>query len=73
MRYLKNKLHPIANTIGIFRKILAVAKAVINITFFTNRVSALFGHRFSTFENYFLWLRITDEGSVPEMRIWSIL
>ena len=23
---------------------------------------------------YFLvWLRITDEGSVPEMRIWSIL
>ena len=23
--------------------------------------------------NYFVWLRITDEGSVPEMRIWSIL
>ena len=22
---------------------------------------------------FFLWLRITDEGSVPEMRIWSIL
>ena len=22
--------------------------------------------------NYFVWLRITDEGSVPEMRIWSI-
>ena len=22
---------------------------------------------------YFVWLRITDEGSVPEMRIWSIL
>ena len=22
--------------------------------------------------NYFLWLRITDEGSVPEMCIWSI-
>ena len=21
----------------------------------------------------FFWLRITDEGSVPEMRIWSIL
>ena len=20
-----------------------------------------------------IWLRITDEGSVPEMRIWSIL
>ena len=24
------------------------------------------------FLNYFLWLRITDEGLVPEMRIWSI-
>ena len=23
--------------------------------------------------NYFVWLRITNEGSVPEMRIWSIL
>ena len=23
--------------------------------------------------NYFAWLRITDEGLVPEMRIWSIL
>ena len=23
--------------------------------------------------NYFVWLRITDEGLVPEMRIWSIL
>ena len=22
---------------------------------------------------YFLWIRITDEGLVPEMRIWSIL
>ena len=25
------------------------------------------------FLNYFVWLRITDEGSVPELRIWSIL
>ena len=25
------------------------------------------------FLNYCLWLRITDEGSLPEMRIWSIL
>ena len=23
--------------------------------------------------NYFVWLRITDEGSVPKMSIWSIL
>ena len=26
-----------------------------------------------TFLNYIVWLRITDEGWVPEMRIWSIL
>ena len=32
-----------------------------------------FGHHFSTFFNYFVWLRITDEGWVPEMRIWAIL
>ena len=25
------------------------------------------------FLSYFVWLRITDEGSVHEMRIWSIL
>ena len=25
------------------------------------------------FLNYIVWLRITEEGSVPEMRIWSIL
>ena len=31
-----------------------------------------FGHRFSYFKLLF-WLRITDEGSVPEMRISSIL
>ena len=31
-----------------------------------------FGHHFSTFETT-VFLRITDEGSVPEMRIWSIL
>ena len=27
----------------------------------------------SNFRNYFVSLRITDEGSVPEMRIWSKL
>ena len=32
-----------------------------------------FGLSLSNFWNYFAWLRITDEGSVPEMRIWSIL
>ena len=37
---------------------------------------ASFGTFWALFFNlfdYFLWLRITDEGSIPEMRIWSIL
>ena len=33
----------------------------------------LWGINFQPFINYFVWLRITDEGSVPEMRIWSIM
>ena len=33
---------------------------------------ALLGHHYPTFETTF-WRRITDEGSVPEMRICSIL
>ena len=37
-------------------------------TSFGTSVTSLFN-----FLNYFVWLRITDEGSVPEMRIWSIL
>ena len=32
-----------------------------------------FGGTIFNFLNYFVWLRITDEGSVPEMRIWSVL
>ena len=40
--------------------------------FWLQLVLALLGHQFSTFETT-VWLRITDEGSVPEMRIWSIL
>ena len=30
-------------------------------------------HQFRNILNYFVLLRITDNGSVPEMRIWSIL
>ena len=32
-----------------------------------------FGHHLLISLNHFVLLRITDEGSVPEMRIWSIL
>ena len=39
-----------------------------------NEESAIYflGITFHLFK-YIVWLRITDEGSVPEMRIWSIL
>ena len=32
-----------------------------------------FGASLINFFNYFVWLRITDEGLVPKMRTWSIL
>ena len=32
-----------------------------------------FGASLFIFLNYSVWLRITDEGSIPEMLIWSIL
>ena len=51
-------------------------KSSINYMSYSIRVIPLMGnllHHFQPFVNYFVWLRITDEGSVPEMRIWSIL
>ena len=39
--------------------------------FWLQLVLALFRNYFQFFKLH-LWLRITDEGSVPEMRIWSI-
>ena len=38
------------------------------ISSFFSFVTSLFN-----FLNYFVWLRITDEGSLTEIRIWSIL
>ena len=42
------------------------------IPFCFSLLLALSGNHFN-FWNNFVWLRITDEGSLPEMRIWSIL
>ena len=39
---------------------------------FSFSVLALLWYLFSTFFSYFIWLRITDDGSVLEMRIWFI-
>ena len=46
---------------------------LLNHPFFAKACLGNFGHPLSTFFNYFVWLGITDEGSVPEMRRWSIL
>ena len=39
----------------------------------TSAYLGTFGSSLFNFLNFIIWLRITDEGSVPEMRIWSIL
>ena len=46
--------------------------ALLHPPFWLKLVSALFNITFKLLK-YFVWLRITDEGSVPEMHIWSIL
>ena len=51
-------------------------KMITNILFWMNYIywyTWLIELSIFNFWNYFVWLRITDEGSVPEMRIWSIL
>ena len=57
--------------------VLKLLKIVILWVYYTipfgfSLVLALLGNRFN-FWNNFVWLRINDEGSLPEMRIWSIL
>ena len=39
----------------------------------TSACFGTFGVSIFNFVAYFVWQRINDEGSVPEMRIWSIL
>ena len=44
-----------------------------NLNTFSFRWTSMSKKEAPWFWNYFIWLRITDEGSVPDMRIWSIL
>ena len=63
----RNSVYDLKHFPNVFRSLWYMWPCVNNfglITFWTT---------LSTFWNYFVWLRITDEGSVPEMRIWSIL
>ena len=45
----------------------------ITPSFLASACLGIFGHPLSTLLNYFVWLRITDKGSVVQMRIWTIL
>ena len=56
--------------------VLKLIEIVILWIYYMASILASFGTFVTSlfnFLNYFVWLRITDEGSVPEMRIWSIL
>ena len=44
---------------------------LLNHPFWLKLLSPFFNIIFQLF-NYFLWLRITEEGSIPEMSKWSI-
>ena len=53
---------------------IVMVVGLLHDPFWLQHVLALLGHHsLSNVLDYFVWLRITDEGSVPEMRIWSIL
>ena len=58
------KIHSNCNFVGLFHH-----------PFWFYPLLALLGITFHLFffKNYIVWLRITDQGLVPEMRIWSIL
>ena len=57
--------------------VLKLIEIVILWVYYTIPFGSIFFRHFFwhyyNFFNYFLWLGITDEGSIPEMRIWSIL
>ena len=52
---------------------LHISSYCSNILTFHLACFGTFGASLFIFLNYFVWLRIIDEGSVPEMRIWSRL
>ena len=61
-------------------RLLGTLLNLINIVIFFITLSLFASACFGTFRasififlSYIVWLRITDEGSVPEMRIWSVL
>ena len=46
---------------------------IVTPSLLTSACFGTFGASIVNFWKYYVWLSITDEGSVPEMRIWSIL
>ena len=50
------------------RSLFLYFMGLLHHPFWLQLVQVPFGHHFQ-FLSYFVWLRIIDEGSVPEMRI----
>ena len=46
---------------------------LLHLPFLLQLVLTFLVHHFQPFLNYFVWQRITNVGSLPEMRTWSIL
>ena len=63
----------IASKFSVLKLIRIVILWVYYIIPFGLSLIGTFGASLFIFLNYFVWLRIYDEGSVHEMRIWSIL
>ena len=63
IRHEYNLFHTLSRCVFITPSLLALAR-------FSTFGASLKSSQLLT---YFVWLRITDEGSVPKMRIWSIL
>ena len=62
-----------ASKLSVLKLIELVICGFITPSLLASACFGTFGASICNFLNYFIWLRITDEGSVPEIRIWSIL
>ena len=59
-----------ASTLSVFK--IVILWVYYTIPFGFNLFWQILVISFQLFLNYIVWVRITDEGSVPEIRIWSI-
>ena len=62
-----------ASTFSVFKFLEIVIFGVYSQSLLASVCFGTFVISLFNFFSYFVWLRITDDGSVLEMRIWSIL